>query len=93
VGDDPVDDLRFFDKRDDSHLALALGAEHKSFNVHSKVRAKTKKDTERVGKYMIRPILSLRSLSFDETEGRSQSLPPSYHLGRRPPCALQRLTP
>ena len=44
--------------------------QHKGFNVHTKVRAKTRKDAERVGKYMIRPILSLQRLSFDETEGR-----------------------
>ncbi len=43
---------------------------HTGFNVHTKVRAKTRKDAERVGKYMIRPILSLQRLSFDETEGR-----------------------
>jgi hypothetical protein len=27
------------------------------FNVHSQVRAQTKRDAERVGKYMIRPLL------------------------------------
>jgi len=41
---------------------------HTGFNVHSKVRATSKEEAERVGKYMIRPILSLRDLSFDETE-------------------------
>jgi len=30
------------------------------------VRAKTKKEAERVGKYMIRPLLSLERLSFSE---------------------------
>jgi len=39
---------------------------HTGFNVHSKVRAETKEDTERVGKYMIRPILSLKRLSLHE---------------------------
>ena len=39
---------------------------HTGFSVHTKVRAKTRKDAERVGKYMIRPILSLQRLSFDE---------------------------
>ncbi|MBM3293396.1 MAG: hypothetical protein FJY82_02605, partial [Candidatus Aminicenantes bacterium] len=32
---------------------------HTGFNVHSRVRAKTKPEAERVGKYMIRPVLSL----------------------------------
>jgi hypothetical protein len=31
----------------------------KGFSVHSKVRAQTRKEAERVGKYMIRPLLSL----------------------------------
>jgi len=43
---------------------------HTGFNVHTKVMAKTRKDAESVGKYMIRPILSLQRLSFDETEGQ-----------------------
>jgi hypothetical protein len=38
--------------------------------VHSKVRTETKNDSERVGKYMIRPILSLKRLSLDETQGQ-----------------------
>ncbi len=29
---------------------------HTGFNIHSKVRAQTKRETERVGKYMIRPM-------------------------------------
>ena len=33
---------------------------HTGFNVHSKVRAQTKREAERVGKYMIRPLLSLK---------------------------------
>ena len=37
---------------------------HTGFNVHTKVRAKTIKDAERVGKYMIRPILSLQHFKF-----------------------------
>ena len=40
------------------------------FNVHSKVRAESKEEAERVGKYMIRPILSLRRLSLDEAKGQ-----------------------
>ena len=43
---------------------------HTGFNVHGKVRARDRKETERVGKYMIRPLLSLQRLSFDETEGK-----------------------
>ncbi len=43
---------------------------HTGFNVHSQVRAKTRRETERVGKYMIRPLLSLKRLFFDETAGR-----------------------
>ena len=39
-------------------------------NVHSPVQAKTKLEAERVGKYMIRPILSLERLSFSEKEGK-----------------------
>ena len=37
---------------------------HTGFHVHSKVRATSKQEAERVGKYMIRPILSLKRLSF-----------------------------
>ena len=36
----------------------------------SLVRARTKLEAERVGKYMIRPLLSLERLSLDEKEGR-----------------------
>jgi ribosomal protein S27E len=43
---------------------------HTGFNVHSRVRAKTKPEAERVGKYMIRPILALERLSFLEPEGK-----------------------
>ena len=41
---------------------------HTGFHVHSKVRATSKQEAERVGKYMIRPILSLERLSFDEVQ-------------------------
>ena len=47
-----------------------LSWRHTGFNVQSKVRAESKGETEQVGKYMIRPILSLRRLSFDKTEGQ-----------------------
>jgi hypothetical protein len=40
------------------------------FNVHSRVRARTRIEAERVGKYMLRPLLSLERLSLDEREGR-----------------------
>ena len=45
---------------------------HTGLNVHSQVRAETKREAERVGKYMIRPLLSLKRLSFDETGGKVQ---------------------
>jgi hypothetical protein len=47
-----------------------LSWQHTGFNVHSRVRAKTKREAERVGKYMIRPLLSLERLFFDEKEGQ-----------------------
>jgi len=47
-----------------------LSWHHTGFNVHSKVRATTKREAERIGKYMIRPLLSLKRLSIDETEGK-----------------------
>ena len=52
---------------------------HTGFSVHSRVRAKTRKEAEPVGKYMIRPLLSLERLSFDEKEGRA-----SYRYGKGP---------
>jgi hypothetical protein len=36
----------------------------------SRVRTKTKREAERVGKYMIRPLLSLERLSLDVREGQ-----------------------
>lgn len=42
---------------------------HTGFNVHSKVRVQTKKEAERVGKYMIRPLLSLKRLFFSVQKG------------------------
>jgi ribosomal protein S27E len=47
-----------------------LSWRHTGFNVHSRVRAKTRQEAERVGKYMIRPLLSLERLSLDEREGK-----------------------
>ena len=46
------------------------GWRHSGFSVHSKVKAKTRKEAERVGKYMIRPVLSLERLSLSEKEGK-----------------------
>jgi hypothetical protein len=46
------------------------GWRHSGFSVHSKVRTQTRKEAERVGKYMIRPLLSLDRLSFSEKEGK-----------------------
>jgi hypothetical protein len=46
-----------------------LSWRHTGFNVHSRVRARTRKEAERVGKYMIRPLLCLERLSFEEREG------------------------
>jgi Putative transposase len=43
---------------------------HTGFNVHSLVRTKTKIEAERVGKYMIRPLLALERLSFLEPDGK-----------------------
>jgi hypothetical protein len=47
-----------------------LSWRHTGFSVHSRVRAKTKPEAERVGKYMIRPVISLERLSFLEPEGK-----------------------
>jgi len=47
-----------------------MGWRHSGFSVHSQVRAKTREEAERVGKYMIRPLLSLERLSFSEKEGQ-----------------------
>ena len=47
-----------------------MGWRHSGFWVHSKVRAKTRKEAEGVGKYMVRPLLSLERLCLDEKEGQ-----------------------
>ncbi|MDH4272539.1 MAG: transposase [Candidatus Aminicenantes bacterium] len=47
-----------------------LSWRHTGFNVHSRVRARTKREAEQVGKYMIRPLLSLERLSLDEREAQ-----------------------
>ena len=56
-----------------------LGWRHSGFSVHSKVRAETREEAERVGKYMIRPLLSLQRLSLDEREGEV-----CYRYGEKP---------
>jgi hypothetical protein len=47
-----------------------LSWRHTGFNVHSKVRTTTSQDARRVARYMAKPILALRRLSFDEAQGR-----------------------
>ncbi len=47
-----------------------LSWRHTGFNVHSRVRAKTRHEAERVGKYMIRPLLALERLSLDGRSGQ-----------------------
>jgi hypothetical protein len=49
---------------------LLLSWRRSGFSVHSLVRAKTRKEAERVGKYMSRPVLSLERLSVDERHGQ-----------------------
>jgi len=56
-----------------------MGWRHTGFSVHSKVRAKTRKEAEQVGKYMIRPLLSLERLSLDERQGEV-----CYRYGEKP---------
>jgi len=46
------------------------GWRHSGFSVHSKVKVESKSEAEVVGQYMIRPLLSLKRLSLDETTGR-----------------------
>jgi len=50
-----------------------LSWRHTGFNVHSRVRAKTRHEAERVGKYMIRPLLSLERPSLDEQEDKAST--------------------
>lgn len=46
---------------------------HTGFNVHTKVRNTTKRQAERVCKYMIKPLLSLKRLCAPRVEARCQS--------------------
>ena len=47
-----------------------LSWRHTGFNVDSLVRTKKKPEAERMGKYMIRPVLALERLSFLEPDGK-----------------------
>jgi Putative transposase len=47
-----------------------LSGRHAGFNVHSRVRARAKREAEQVGKCIIRPLLSLGRLSPDEREAQ-----------------------
>jgi len=47
-----------------------LSWRHAGFNVHSLVGTRMWPEAERVGTYMIRPVLSLERLSFLEQEGK-----------------------
>jgi hypothetical protein len=47
-----------------------LSWRHTGFNVHSRVRARTKIEAERVEKYMVRPALALDRLLLLEREGK-----------------------
>jgi hypothetical protein len=44
--------------------------ENQNRAVHSKVKASTEEEAERVGKSMVCPLLSLERLSFSEKEGK-----------------------
>ncbi|MDH4271902.1 MAG: transposase [Candidatus Aminicenantes bacterium] len=57
-----------------------LSWRHTGFNVHSRVRARTKVEAERVGKYMVRPVLALERLHFLDREGQV-----GYRWGRQAP--------
>jgi hypothetical protein len=49
---------------------MILSWRHTGFNVHSKVRTTTTDDARRVARYMAKPILALKRLSFDEDQGK-----------------------
>ncbi|MGC9091605.1 MAG: IS91 family transposase [Fervidicoccaceae archaeon] len=79
-----IDDLRLAELFAREVLSMLVGKEllspewperllswrHTGFSVHSLVRAKTKLEAEQVGKYMRRPLLSLKRLSLDERTGQ-----------------------
>jgi hypothetical protein len=86
-----IDDVRLADLFAREVLATLVGKEllspewaerllswrHTGFNVHSLVRTQTKAEAERVGKYMIRPLVCLERLAFLEPKGQV-----GYRLGR-----------
>jgi len=47
-----------------------LSWHHTGFGVHSKVRTTTREETQRVARYMAKPILALKRLAFDEARGK-----------------------
>jgi hypothetical protein len=47
-----------------------LSWRHTGFSVHSKVRAETTSEAERVSNYIVRPVVSSKQLFFDETAGK-----------------------
>jgi hypothetical protein len=49
------------------------GWRHSGFSVQSKVKASTKEEAERLGKYMIRPLLSLERMDYLEFIARTTS--------------------
>ncbi len=51
-------------------IGWILSWRHTGFSVHSRVRAKTEPEGERVGKYMTRSVLSLERLSFLDPEAK-----------------------
>ena len=57
-----------------------LGWRYTGFNVHSKVRATDKEEGVRVGKYMIRPLLSLKRLFFSHIPDKGQVMVRYYGL-------------
>jgi hypothetical protein len=52
------------------HSPVLQQLRHTGFNVHSRVRARTKIEAERVGKYMVRPVLGLDRLLFLERDDK-----------------------
>ena len=56
-----------------------MGWRHSGFSVYSKVKARTREEAKRVGKYMIRPLLPLERLSLDERKAKI-----CYRYGEKP---------
>lgn len=59
------------------------GWRHSGFSVHSKVRAQTRKEAERVGKYMIRPLLSLERARSQFVTPASTPMPTGESAGKQ----------